>query len=189
MHKGRHISIATDFQTTCGFLISSRTACRELCGMGNLCGNCLLVIISYIHTHHQRKEMSGSEYQLRDRSGNAAGHDMVSVFSRQALRWQQCLDEHCPVETANQSVYSRKVGPLVAEPNNTRPSGHMMCDNKPLLLARTTVPLHTDSLVISTKTKVGLVTEDHCYSKSFILLMMSVIYYMYTQLHTDFNEI
>ncbi|KAI4879934.1 hypothetical protein NFI96_024539 [Prochilodus magdalenae] len=34
------------------------------------------------------------------------------------------------------------------------------CDNKPFILVLTTVPPHTDSLVVSTKTKAGLVTED-----------------------------
>ncbi|KAI4891612.1 hypothetical protein NFI96_027404 [Prochilodus magdalenae] len=34
------------------------------------------------------------------------------------------------------------------------------CDNKPLILVLTTVPPHTDSLGVSTKTKAGLVTED-----------------------------
>ncbi|KAI4877005.1 hypothetical protein NFI96_005168 [Prochilodus magdalenae] len=33
-------------------------------------------------------------------------------------------------------------------------------DNKPFILALTTVPPHTDSLGVSTKTKAGLVTED-----------------------------
>ncbi|KAI4899371.1 hypothetical protein NFI96_008623 [Prochilodus magdalenae] len=34
------------------------------------------------------------------------------------------------------------------------------CDNKQLILVLTTVPPHTDSLGVSTKTKAGLVTED-----------------------------
>ncbi|KAI4884684.1 hypothetical protein NFI96_003744 [Prochilodus magdalenae] len=34
------------------------------------------------------------------------------------------------------------------------------CDNKPSILVLTTVPPHTDSLGVSTKTKAGLVTED-----------------------------
>ncbi|KAI4872782.1 hypothetical protein NFI96_001306 [Prochilodus magdalenae] len=34
------------------------------------------------------------------------------------------------------------------------------CDNKPFILVLTTVPPHTDSLGVSTKTKVGLITED-----------------------------
>ncbi|KAI4885218.1 hypothetical protein NFI96_002087 [Prochilodus magdalenae] len=34
------------------------------------------------------------------------------------------------------------------------------CDNTPFLLVLTTVPPHTDSLGVSTKTKAGLVTED-----------------------------
>ncbi|KAI4899527.1 hypothetical protein NFI96_005831 [Prochilodus magdalenae] len=34
------------------------------------------------------------------------------------------------------------------------------CDYKPFILVLTTVPPHTDSLVVSTKTKAGLVTED-----------------------------
>ncbi|KAI4871466.1 hypothetical protein NFI96_015954, partial [Prochilodus magdalenae] len=34
------------------------------------------------------------------------------------------------------------------------------CDNKPFFLVLTTVPSHTDSLVVSTKTKAGLATED-----------------------------
>ncbi|KAI4904410.1 hypothetical protein NFI96_007500 [Prochilodus magdalenae] len=34
------------------------------------------------------------------------------------------------------------------------------CDNKPFILVLTTVPPPTDSLVASTKTKAGLVTED-----------------------------
>ncbi|KAI4890310.1 hypothetical protein NFI96_017719 [Prochilodus magdalenae] len=34
------------------------------------------------------------------------------------------------------------------------------CDNKPFISVLTTVPPHTDSLGVSTKTKVGLVTED-----------------------------
>ncbi|KAI4894853.1 hypothetical protein NFI96_018291 [Prochilodus magdalenae] len=34
------------------------------------------------------------------------------------------------------------------------------CDGKPLILVLTTVPPHTDSLGVSTKTKAGLVTED-----------------------------
>ncbi|KAI4894293.1 hypothetical protein NFI96_002034 [Prochilodus magdalenae] len=34
------------------------------------------------------------------------------------------------------------------------------CDDKPFILLLTTVPPHTDSLVASTKTKAGLVTED-----------------------------
>ncbi|KAI4873700.1 hypothetical protein NFI96_005161 [Prochilodus magdalenae] len=34
------------------------------------------------------------------------------------------------------------------------------CDNKPFILVLTTVPPHTDSLGVSTKTKAGLVTED-----------------------------
>ncbi|KAI4887501.1 hypothetical protein NFI96_002414 [Prochilodus magdalenae] len=41
--------------------------------------------------------------------------------------------------------------------------GHQVfwtCDNKPFILVLTTVPPHTDSLVVSTKTKAGLVTED-----------------------------
>ncbi|KAI4903201.1 hypothetical protein NFI96_010297 [Prochilodus magdalenae] len=41
--------------------------------------------------------------------------------------------------------------------------GHQVfwtCDNKPFILALTTVPPHTDSLGVSTKTKAGLVTED-----------------------------
>ncbi|KAI4892166.1 hypothetical protein NFI96_028479 [Prochilodus magdalenae] len=41
--------------------------------------------------------------------------------------------------------------------------GHQVfwtCDNKPFLLVLTTVPPHTDSLGVSTKTKAGLVTED-----------------------------
>ncbi|KAI4895476.1 hypothetical protein NFI96_002137 [Prochilodus magdalenae] len=33
-------------------------------------------------------------------------------------------------------------------------------DNKPFILVLTTVPPHTDSLGVSTKTKAGLVTED-----------------------------
>ncbi|KAI4903013.1 hypothetical protein NFI96_007809, partial [Prochilodus magdalenae] len=41
------------------------------------------------------------------------------------------------------------------------------CDNKPFNMALTTVPPHADSLVVSTKTKVGLVTEDDpCHSES-----------------------
>ncbi|KAI4890375.1 hypothetical protein NFI96_021530, partial [Prochilodus magdalenae] len=35
-----------------------------------------------------------------------------------------------------------------------------MCDSKPFILVLTTVPPHMDSLVVSTKTKAGLVTED-----------------------------
>ncbi|KAI4902674.1 hypothetical protein NFI96_000969 [Prochilodus magdalenae] len=41
--------------------------------------------------------------------------------------------------------------------------GHQVfwtCDNKPLILVLTTVPPHTGSLGVSTKTKAGLVTED-----------------------------
>ncbi|KAI4904604.1 hypothetical protein NFI96_002507 [Prochilodus magdalenae] len=41
--------------------------------------------------------------------------------------------------------------------------GHQVfctCDYKPLILVLTTVPPHTDSLGVSTKTKAGLVTED-----------------------------
>ncbi|KAI4891129.1 hypothetical protein NFI96_030325 [Prochilodus magdalenae] len=41
--------------------------------------------------------------------------------------------------------------------------GHQVfwtCDDKPFILALTTVPPHTDSLGVSTKTKAGLVTED-----------------------------
>ncbi|KAI4879526.1 hypothetical protein NFI96_001771 [Prochilodus magdalenae] len=41
--------------------------------------------------------------------------------------------------------------------------GHQVfwtCDNKPLILVLTTMPPHTDSSVVSTKTKAGLVTED-----------------------------
>ncbi|KAI4898911.1 hypothetical protein NFI96_005521 [Prochilodus magdalenae] len=34
------------------------------------------------------------------------------------------------------------------------------CDDKPFILVPTTVPPHTDSLGVSTKTKAGLVTED-----------------------------
>ncbi|KAI4885989.1 hypothetical protein NFI96_028860, partial [Prochilodus magdalenae] len=34
------------------------------------------------------------------------------------------------------------------------------CDNKPVISVLTTVPPHTDSLGVSTKTKAGLVTED-----------------------------
>ncbi|KAI4878529.1 hypothetical protein NFI96_006833 [Prochilodus magdalenae] len=34
------------------------------------------------------------------------------------------------------------------------------CDSKPFILVLTTVPPHTDSLGVSTKTKAGLVTED-----------------------------
>ncbi|KAI4887131.1 hypothetical protein NFI96_023544 [Prochilodus magdalenae] len=34
------------------------------------------------------------------------------------------------------------------------------CDNRPFILVLTTVPPHADSLVVSTKTKAGLVTED-----------------------------
>ncbi|KAI4873645.1 hypothetical protein NFI96_001178 [Prochilodus magdalenae] len=34
------------------------------------------------------------------------------------------------------------------------------CDTKPLILVLTTLPPHTDSLGVSTKTKAGLVTED-----------------------------
>ncbi|KAI4903617.1 hypothetical protein NFI96_008798 [Prochilodus magdalenae] len=34
------------------------------------------------------------------------------------------------------------------------------CDDKPFILVLTTVPPHMDSLVVSTKTKAGLVTED-----------------------------
>ncbi|KAI4891842.1 hypothetical protein NFI96_029008 [Prochilodus magdalenae] len=34
------------------------------------------------------------------------------------------------------------------------------CDNRPFILVLTTVPPHTDSLGVSTKTKAGLVTED-----------------------------
>ncbi|KAI4878500.1 hypothetical protein NFI96_008361 [Prochilodus magdalenae] len=34
------------------------------------------------------------------------------------------------------------------------------CDGKPFILVLTTVPPHTDSLGVSTKTKAGLVTED-----------------------------
>ncbi|KAI4886685.1 hypothetical protein NFI96_027639 [Prochilodus magdalenae] len=41
--------------------------------------------------------------------------------------------------------------------------GHQVfwtCDNEPLILVLTTVPPHTGSLGVSTKTKAGLVTED-----------------------------
>ncbi|KAI4897700.1 hypothetical protein NFI96_000842 [Prochilodus magdalenae] len=41
--------------------------------------------------------------------------------------------------------------------------GHQVfwtCDNQPFILVLTTVPPHTDSLGVSTKTKAGLVTED-----------------------------
>ncbi|KAI4905020.1 hypothetical protein NFI96_020178, partial [Prochilodus magdalenae] len=41
--------------------------------------------------------------------------------------------------------------------------GHQVfwtCDHKPFILVLTTVPPHTDSLGVSTKTKAGLVTED-----------------------------
>ncbi|KAI4889566.1 hypothetical protein NFI96_028065 [Prochilodus magdalenae] len=41
--------------------------------------------------------------------------------------------------------------------------GHQVfwtCDDKPFVLVLTTVPPHTDSLGVSTKTKAGLVTED-----------------------------
>ncbi|KAI4891261.1 hypothetical protein NFI96_002165 [Prochilodus magdalenae] len=41
--------------------------------------------------------------------------------------------------------------------------GHQVfwtCDNRPFILVLTTVPPHTDSLGVSTKTKAGLVTED-----------------------------
>ncbi|KAI4873130.1 hypothetical protein NFI96_030509 [Prochilodus magdalenae] len=34
------------------------------------------------------------------------------------------------------------------------------CHNRPFILVLTTVPPHTDSLGVSTKTKAGLVTED-----------------------------
>ncbi|KAI4893392.1 hypothetical protein NFI96_007224 [Prochilodus magdalenae] len=34
------------------------------------------------------------------------------------------------------------------------------CDDRPFILVLTTVPPHTDSLGVSTKTKAGLVTED-----------------------------
>ncbi|KAI4884195.1 hypothetical protein NFI96_007011 [Prochilodus magdalenae] len=37
---------------------------------------------------------------------------------------------------------------------------HVFCDDRPSILVLTTVPPHTDSLGISTKTKAGLVTED-----------------------------
>ncbi|KAI4903537.1 hypothetical protein NFI96_005768 [Prochilodus magdalenae] len=38
--------------------------------------------------------------------------------------------------------------------------GFWTCDDKPFILVLTTVPPHTDSLGVSTKTKAGLVTED-----------------------------
>ncbi|KAI4896927.1 hypothetical protein NFI96_003071 [Prochilodus magdalenae] len=41
--------------------------------------------------------------------------------------------------------------------------GHQVfwtCDDRPFILVLTTVPPHTDSLGVSTKTKAGLVTED-----------------------------
>ncbi|KAI4893600.1 hypothetical protein NFI96_026847 [Prochilodus magdalenae] len=41
--------------------------------------------------------------------------------------------------------------------------GHQVfwtCDDKPFISVLTTVPPHTDSLGVSTKTKAGLVTED-----------------------------
>ncbi|KAI4892822.1 hypothetical protein NFI96_004612 [Prochilodus magdalenae] len=39
------------------------------------------------------------------------------------------------------------------------------CDNKPFILVLTTVPPHTDSLGVSTKTKAGLVTDEPQFSK------------------------
>ncbi|KAI4873293.1 hypothetical protein NFI96_030091, partial [Prochilodus magdalenae] len=43
---------------------------------------------------------------------------------------------------------------------DTRSSGLAVHNNKPFILVLTTVPPHTDSLGVSTKTKAGLVTED-----------------------------
>ena len=37
---------------------------------------------------------------------------------------------------------------------------HQACDNKPFISVLTMVSPHTGSLVVSTKTKVGLITED-----------------------------
>ena len=42
----------------------------------------------------------------------------------------------------------------------SRLSGHVTYDNKPSILPLAMMPPHTGSLVISTKTKVGLITED-----------------------------
>ncbi|KAI4885507.1 hypothetical protein NFI96_005275 [Prochilodus magdalenae] len=44
--------------------------------------------------------------------------------------------------------------------DNQRHQAFWTCDHNPFILVLTTVPPHTDSLGVSTKTKAGLVTED-----------------------------
>ncbi|KAI4895474.1 hypothetical protein NFI96_002135 [Prochilodus magdalenae] len=75
--------------------------------------------------------------------------------------------QECP-----QVVYKPQQGRLELEHPHTVPAdgavgveveGHQVfwtCDGKPFISVLTTVPPHTDSLGVSTKTKAGLVTED-----------------------------
>ncbi|KAI4893055.1 hypothetical protein NFI96_005120 [Prochilodus magdalenae] len=63
-----------------------------------------------------------------------------------------------PVET----VLDRSLN-ILTQDGAVGVEGHQVfwtCDNQPFILVLTTVPPHTDSLGVSTKTKAGLVTED-----------------------------
>ncbi|KAI4904338.1 hypothetical protein NFI96_003503 [Prochilodus magdalenae] len=113
---------------------------------------------------------TGSEAVYRVGSLQCYG-DSKGSFIRSALfSWFGASLFHIGVEM----VGNVNVGTAFEE-NNTLPEvpadgavgveveGHQVfwtCDNKPSILVLTTVPPHTDSLGVSTKTKAGLVTED-----------------------------
>ncbi|KAI4879425.1 hypothetical protein NFI96_002475 [Prochilodus magdalenae] len=81
----------------------------------------------------------------------------------------RCPQDAAPQDAAHRTLLSWMV--LLEHPHTVpadgavgvEVEGHQVfwtCDDKPSILVLTTVPPHTDSLGVSTKTKAGLVTED-----------------------------
>ncbi|KAI4905108.1 hypothetical protein NFI96_000630 [Prochilodus magdalenae] len=99
----------------------------------------------FIQSHQQEK----AKWPVMCRCMCCNGCDITAMMGKNRLLLQYSL-EHPHTVPADGAV-------------GVEVEGHQAfwtCDDKPFILVLTTVPPHTDSLGVSTKTKAGLVTED-----------------------------
>ncbi|KAI4888544.1 hypothetical protein NFI96_004044 [Prochilodus magdalenae] len=110
-------------------------------------------------------EVEKNEASL-DPSDNFAWEDPHSQMCTPAQLRQQSADLYAAIDEALEDTNPTLEHPHTVPADGAvgvEVEGHQVfwtCDTKPFILVLTTVPPHTDSLGVSTKTKAGLVTED-----------------------------
>ncbi|KAI4877575.1 hypothetical protein NFI96_004650 [Prochilodus magdalenae] len=140
--------------------------------VGLVCG-AAVIIVCLVYLMIRRAKRRGQEALSKPYEGNSPVQNMYAAAevglnatclslddTRNAL--ETCVS---PVDEPHDgyALYALEHPHTVPADGAVGVEGHQFfwtCDDKPFILVLTTVPPHTDSLGVSTKTKVGLVTED-----------------------------